>query len=46
MHTPNPSSPYRVKFNFRAGFTNGGHVHGEHFLLDLEGSEVDDETPK
>ena len=46
MYTPNPQSPYRVKFDFRVDFTNGGHVQGEDFLLDLEGGEVDDETLK
>ncbi len=46
MYTPNPSSPYRVQFDFRVDFTNGGHVQGEDFLLDLEGSGVDDETLK
>ncbi len=46
MYTPNPASPYRVKFNFRVDFTNGGHVQGEDCLLDLEGSDVDDETLK
>ena len=42
MYTPNPQSQYRVKFDFRVDFTNGGHVQGEDFLLDLDGSEVDD----
>lgn len=46
MYTPNPQSPFRVKFDFRVDFTNDGHVQGEDFLLDLEGSEVDDETLK
>lgn len=46
MYTPNPHSPYRVKFDFRVDFTNGGHVQGEDFLLDLEGDDVDDETLK
>ncbi len=46
MYTPNPHSPYRVKFDFRVDFTNGGHVQGEDFLLDLEGSDVDDATLK
>jgi hypothetical protein len=46
MYTPNPRSAYRVKFDFRVDFTNGGHVQGEEFLLDLEGSDVDDETLK
>jgi hypothetical protein len=46
VYTPNPRSEYRVKFDFRVDFTNGGHVQGEDFLLDLEGSEIDDETLK
>ena len=46
MYTPNLRSAYRVKFDFRVDFTNGGHVQGEDFLLDLEGSDVDDETLK
>jgi hypothetical protein len=44
MYTPRPNSPFRVKFDFRVDFTNGGHVRGEDFLLDLEGDDVDDET--
>lgn len=39
----NPSSPYRVKFDFRVDFTNGGHVQGQDFLLDIEG---DTNTPQ
>ncbi|OGO71546.1 MAG: hypothetical protein A2Z37_14105 [Chloroflexi bacterium RBG_19FT_COMBO_62_14] len=46
MYTPNPASEYRVKFDFRVDFTNGGHVQGEDFLLDLDGSEVSDEELK
>lgn len=46
MYTPNPHSAYRVKFDFRVDFTNGGHVQGEDFLLDLPGDDVDDETLK
>jgi hypothetical protein len=46
MYKPNPRSQYRVKFNFRVDFTNGGHVQGEDFLLDLEGSDVSDEDLK
>ena len=46
MYTPNPASEYRVKFDFRVDFTNGGHVQGEDFLLDLEGSDVSDEELK
>lgn len=43
MYTPNPQSEYRVKFDFRVDFTNGGHVQGQDFLLDLEGDTVTDE---
>ena len=46
MYTPNPASPFRVKFDFRVDFTNGGHIQGEDFLLDLDGDTVDDETLK
>ena len=46
MYTPNPASEYRVKFDFRVDFTNGGHVQGEDFLLDLEGSDVSDKELK
>lgn len=35
-----PGSAYRVKFDFRVDFTNGGHVAGRDFLLDIEGSTV------
>lgn len=35
-----PDSRKRVKFAFRVDFTNGGHVEGEDFLLDLEGDTV------
>lgn len=35
-----PESPYRVKFAFRVDFTNGGHVEGEDFLLDIAGDSV------
>jgi hypothetical protein len=43
MYTPNPQSEYRVKFDFRVDFTNGGFVQGQDFLLDLEGNTVTDE---
>lgn len=46
MYRPDPNSEYRVKFDFRVDFTNGGHVQGEDFLLDLEGSDVSDEALK
>lgn len=35
-----PASAWRVKLGFRVDFTNGGHVAGEGFLLDLPGSTV------
>lgn len=35
-----PLSSHRVKFAFRVDFTNGGHVEGEDFLLDIEGDTV------
>ena len=46
MYTPNPESIYRVKFDFRVDFTNGGYVEGRDFLLDLEGDTVSDEDLK
>jgi hypothetical protein len=46
VYTPNPNSTYRVKFDFRVDFENGGHVQGEDFLLDLEGDDVADEDLK
>ena len=46
MYTPNPQSEFRVKFDFRVDFTNGGYVEGRAFLLDLEGSTVTDEELK
>jgi hypothetical protein len=46
MYTPNPRSEFRVKFDFRVDFTNGGYVEGHDFLLDLEGSTVSDEDLK
>jgi hypothetical protein len=46
MYKPNPKSPYRVKFDFRVEFTNGGYVEGKDFLLDLEGSDVSDDQLK
>jgi hypothetical protein len=42
-YRPDPSSPKRVKFAFRVDFTNGGHVEGEDFLLDISG---EDPTPE
>ena len=44
MYRPDPTSSYRVKFDFRVDFTNGGHVEGQDFLPDLAGdpfSEVE-----
>lgn len=35
-----PASSHRVKFDFRVDFTNGGHVEGEDFLLDIAGEAV------
>ena len=46
MYKPNPQSEYRVKFDFRVDFTNGGHVQGEDFLLDIEGDDVSDDLLK
>jgi len=46
MYTPNPQSKFRVKFDFRVDFTNGGYVEGHEFLLDLEGDTVSDEELK
>jgi hypothetical protein len=39
-YIPNPNSAHRVKLSFRVDFTNGGHVTGEGFLLDIEGTTV------
>jgi len=46
VYTPNPQSEFRVKFDFRVDFTNGGYVEGHEFLLDLEGDSVSDEELK
>jgi hypothetical protein len=46
VYTPNPQSAYRVKFDFRVDFTNGGYVEGRDFLLDLEEDSVSDEELK
>jgi hypothetical protein len=46
MYTPNPHSAFRVKFDFRVDFTNGGYVEGHDLLLDLEGNTVSDEELK
>lgn len=39
-YTPLPASAHRVKLSFRIDFTNGGHLSGEGFLLDLPGAHV------
>ncbi|WP_291297216.1 MSMEG_1061 family FMN-dependent PPOX-type flavoprotein [Elioraea sp.] len=36
----NPASRFRVKFDARVDFTNGGHAAVEGFLLDIEGDSV------
>ncbi len=46
MYKPNPQSEFRVKFDFRVDFTNGGYVEGHDFLLDLEGDAVSDDDLK
>jgi hypothetical protein len=46
MYKPNPQSEFRVKFDFRVDFTNGGYVEGHDFLLDLEGDTVSEEDLK
>ncbi len=46
MYQSNPGSQHRVKFDFRVDFTNGGYVEGRDFLLDLDGSTVEDERLK
>jgi hypothetical protein len=35
-----PDSTYRVKLTFRVDFTNGGHIYGEDFLLDIPDATV------
>jgi hypothetical protein len=46
MYKPNPQSEFRVKFDFRVDFTNGGYVEGHDFLLDLERNTVSEEDLK
>ena len=46
VYKPNPRSAFRVKFDFRVDFTNGGYVEGHDFLLDLEGDTVSDDDLK
>lgn len=35
-----PRSAWRVKLAFRVDFTNGGHVEGKDFLLDIPGTTL------
>lgn len=46
MYKPDPHAEFRVKFDFRVDFTNGGYVEGRDFLLDLEGENVSDDDLK
>jgi len=46
VYKPNPQSAFRVKFDFRVDFTNGGYVEGRDFLLDLEGDTISDNDLK
>ena len=46
MYKANPQSEYRVQFDFRVDFTNGGYVEGRDFLLDLEGNMISDDDLK
>lgn len=39
-YQPDPHSAWRVKLAFRVDFTNGGHLEGSGFLLDLPGESV------
>jgi hypothetical protein len=39
-YRPDPASPWRVKFDARVEFTNGGHVEAKDFLLDIAGETV------
>ena len=39
-YRPDPSSRFRVKFDARVDFTNGGHVEARDFLLDIPGESV------
>jgi hypothetical protein len=39
-YVPDPTSAYRVNCAFRVDFTNGGHIQGEDFLLDLHSDTV------
>lgn len=42
-YLPVPASPFRVKLTFRVDFANGGHLYGEDFLLDIDGTSISDE---
>lgn len=42
-YTPDPRSAWRVKLAFRVDFTNGGHVEGQDFLLDIAGPDLSTE---
>lgn len=42
-YIPNPRSAWRVKLAFRVDFTNGGHVEGQGFLLDIAGADLSTE---
>ena len=46
MYKPNPRSQFRVKFDFRVEFTNGGYVEGRDFLLDMESNHLSDDELK
>ena len=46
MYKPNPHSEFRIKFDFRVDFTNGGYVEGHDFLLDLERNTVSEDDLK
>lgn len=46
MYKPDPTSEYRVKFDFRVDFINGGYVEGRDFLLDLNGKSVSEDDLK
>lgn len=39
-YRPDPSSRFRVKFDARIDFTNGGHVEAKDFLLDIPAESV------
>jgi PPOX class probable FMN-dependent enzyme len=39
-YRPDPSSRFRVKFDARVDFINGGHVEAKDFLLDIPGESI------